>query len=103
MNWIKRRENARACLQLAAMMVAVGILTVGPAEAQVFGKLDTMLQSIVSAMTGTTGKALATIGVIIVGLMWVFGQLDVRKAGGVILGIAVIFGSAEIVSVLTGG
>ena len=96
------RENVRACVQLAAMAVAVVILAAGPAEAQVFGKLDTMLQSVISSLTGTTGKALATIGVIVVGLMWVFGQLDVRKAGGVILGIAVIFGSAEIVGALTG-
>ena len=46
---------------------------------------------------------LATLAVIIVGIAWMFGYLDLRKAAYVVLGVAITFGASEVVSTLTGG
>ena len=41
--------------------------------------------------------------VVIVGILWMFGLFDLRRAAIVILGIVVVFGAAEIVGLITGG
>ena len=68
-----------------------------------FTTWQSVLSSITSLIAGPIGRSLATIGVMLVGLAWVFGQMDFRRAGAVIVGIAVIFGAAEIVNSMTGG
>ena len=61
------------------------------------------LTYITSAMTGTTGIALATVAVIGVGLLCLFHVLDWKTHfGGTIIGIAVIFGASSIVTHVTG-
>ena len=45
---------------------------------------------------------LVTLAVIITGLAWMFGYLDLRRAGFVIMGLAILFGASEIVGTLTG-
>ena len=54
-------------------------------------------------LTGNVARLLATLAVIIVGIAWMFGYLDLRKAAYVVLGVAIVFGASEIVSTLTGG
>ncbi|OYY32555.1 MAG: hypothetical protein B7Y57_30180 [Rhodospirillales bacterium 35-66-84] len=56
-----------------------------------------------SPLTGNVAKLLATIAVIVVGIAWMFGYLDLRKAAYVVLGIGIIFGAAELVSTISGG
>jgi type IV secretory pathway VirB2 component (pilin) len=86
-----------------ALLAASGVLAfTDPAAAQAFGKLQTILDSVKDAMTGPIGRTLAIIGVAMVGLAWVFGQMDVRRAGTVVVGIAIIFGAAEIVAAMAG-
>lgn len=86
-----------------ALFAAFGVLAfTDPAAAQAFGKLQTILDSVKDAMTGPIGRTLAIIGVAMVGLAWVFGQMDVRRAGTVVVGIAIIFGAAEIVAAMAG-
>ncbi len=58
---------------------------------------ETALQTVVSYMTGSTARLIAILAVAGVGLSMLAGQISVRTALGVILGIAVIFGSATIV------
>lgn len=72
-----------------------------PATAQ-SANVEKVLQNIVDALTGNVAKLLATLAIIITGMSWMFGYLDLRRAGYVILGVAILFGSAEIVSTLTG-
>lgn len=64
--------------------------------------VERVLQNIVDALTGNVAKLLATLAIIITGMTWMFGYLDLRRAGYVILGVAILFGAAEIVSTLTG-
>jgi type IV secretory pathway VirB2 component (pilin) len=95
-----RRHHNLAAI---ALLAASGVLAfTDPAAAQAFGKLQTILDSVKDAMTGPIGRTLAIIGVAMVGLAWVFGQMDVRRAGTVVVGIAIIFGAAEIVAAMAG-
>ena len=96
------RKKLASAFVLASLAALMAIALAEPAAAQAFGKLESILGQITSALTGAVGKALATIGVMIVGIMWIFGQMDFRRAGAVILGIAVIFGAAEIVNTMAG-
>ncbi len=87
----------------AAAMVAVLCLVVAePAFAQVAG-IEGVLKNIETMLTGAIAKSLATIAVIITGIAWMFGYLDLRKAAYVVLGVAIVFGASQIVNMLTGG
>ena len=65
--------------------------------AQAFGKIDTALQTLVNLMTGSTGRLLGILGVAGLGVAAWFGRLSYWRAGEIILGIAIVFGAAEIV------
>lgn len=67
------------------------------------GGLQTMVTNIVSVLTGTFGKGIATIAIMAMGIMAMFGKLEWATAVKVIIGIAVTFGAASIVTWLTGG
>lgn len=82
-------------------MALVFALAVEPAFAQGAG-VEGVLQNIVTMLTGNTAKLLATIAVIVTGIAWMFGYLDLRKAAYVVLGIAIVFGAPQIVSMLSG-
>lgn len=78
-----------------------------PAFAQsvggVGGNVETFLQNVVDLLTGNVARLLAVIAVVLVGVGWMFGHIDLRRAGIVIIGIILIFGAAQIVSLITGG
>src|ERR1700756_2899368 len=67
------------------------------------GNVETFLQNVVNLLTGNVARLLATLAVIVVGVAWMFGHLDLRRAGVVIIGIILFFGAAQIVSLITGG
>jgi type IV secretory pathway VirB2 component (pilin) len=97
MTSVRRRPAAL----LVAMAVALTLTQVEPALAQA-ANVEGMLQNIVDALTGGIARLLATIAVILVGLAWMFGALDIRRAGVVLVGIAVVFGAGELVGMITG-
>lgn len=90
-----RRLGAGAIL---ATIFALGVAT--PAAAQ---NVESLLQNVVDLLTGNTARLLAIIAVVVVGVLWMFGLFDLRRAATVVLGIVVVFGAAEIVTMLTGG
>ena len=94
---ISRRHAAFLTLLAIVIMAAL----IEPAAAQT-ANVEKVLQNIVDALTGNIAKLLATLAVIITGLAWMFGYLDLRRAGFVIMGVAILFGASEIVSTLTG-
>jgi type IV secretion system protein VirB2 len=90
--------------RLSFLLLAGAVVTFAlnePAAAQ-SANVEKVLQNIVDALTGNVAKLLATLAIIITGMSWMFGYLDLRRAGYVILGVAILFGAAEIVSTLTG-
>lgn len=58
--------------------------------------------NVVTIMTGTTGKALATVAIIAVGVGALLGKISWGMALIVALGVALVFGAASIVTALGG-
>lgn len=92
----RRRYAATAALACAASLAAAG-----PAFAS--ANVEGLLQNVVDLLTGNTARLLAVLAVVIVGVLWMFGLFDLRRAAIVVLGIVVVFGAAEIVNLITGG
>jgi type IV secretory pathway VirB2 component (pilin) len=96
----------RPSLRKSAALLCIGlVITVGlaePAFAQT-ANIEGVLQNIVNMLTGNVARLLATLAVIIVGIAWMFGYLDLRKTAYVVLGVAIVFGASEVVTTLTGG
>lgn len=88
--------------------LGVGLLVVlatAPAFAQAAGgggDLTTFLQNVVNLLTGTAGRLIAVIAICIVGIGALMGALSLRTAGGVLLGVMLIFSSAWIVTQIVG-
>lgn len=90
--WHQAGALALACCSCALVMTE-------PAYAA-GGGIESVLQNIVDLLTGNVARLLAIIAIIIVGIGWAFGRLDMKHAGGVVVGVAVIFGAAEIVDMM---
>jgi len=59
------------------------------------------LQYIIDAMFGATGIAIATIAIIVVGLLCLGHYLEWKRLAQIVGGIAIIFGASAIVSGIT--
>jgi len=87
-----------ACRSLILVtLTATALCLSEPSYAQSFGRINTALQTLVDFMTGPTGRLLAILGVAGLGIAAWFGRLSYPRAGEVIIGIAIVFGAAEIV------
>lgn len=86
---------------VGAITVAMTLISVQPAFAS--ANVEGLLQNVVDMLTGNTARLLAILAVVVVGILWMFGLFDLRRAAIVILGIVVVFGAAEIVGLITGG
>ena len=91
-------RKAGAAVALAA---AFSLAAAGPAFAS--ANVEGLLQNVVDMLTGNTARLLAVLAVVVVGILWMFGLFDLRRAAIVVLGIVVVFGAAEIVNLITGG
>lgn len=84
-----------------ALMLFIAFLALSePAFAEGFGKIDDALQKIVKALTGPIATSIATIAVAGVGLAWIAGYVEMRKAFFVCVGIGIVMGASQIVSML---
>jgi type IV secretory pathway VirB2 component (pilin) len=94
----RKRHTLRCCQTLFVSTVAVALVLYSDASAaQGFGRINTALQTLVNFMTGTTGRLLGILGVAGLGIAAWFGRLSYWRAGEIVLGIAIVFGAAEIV------
>lgn len=97
---------ARRRLLHAALWGAVALASAHPAFAQstgVGGNIGAFIQNIVDLLNSNIIRGLAVIAVIVTGVAWMFGHLDMRRAGTVVIGIIVIFSASTIVDLITGG
>jgi type IV secretory pathway VirB2 component (pilin) len=90
-------------IALEPSLAAAGTGGTGGTATTTAGSLETMATNIVGALTGGFGKAIATIAIMVLGIMAMFGKLAWDTAIKVIIGIAVTFGAASMVTWLTGG
>ncbi|MFD1488692.1 TrbC/VirB2 family protein [Ancylobacter vacuolatus] len=88
----------------AVLMMGLTLALVGaePAFAQATG-IQTALESLIAMITGGVGKALAVLAIMGVGIGWMFNVIQLRTAGFVVIGIAIVFSAATIASMLGAG
>lgn len=98
---MKLSARLRPLATIAMMATVFSLAMSEPSFAQ--AGVESVLQNIVTLLTGNVARLLAIIAVIIVGIAWMFGYLDLRKAAFVVLGIGIIFGATEIVNTISGG
>ncbi|MFK3691025.1 TrbC/VirB2 family protein [Agrobacterium tumefaciens] len=96
------RSRIRSVATSSVIAAAVVVTMVEPAFAQAAG-IETVLQNIVDMLTGNIAKLLAVIAVIVICIAWMFGYMDLRRAGFWIIGIGGIFGATELVNTIVGG
>lgn len=100
-------RRLRTCCHARVAVAAVTIAAVSTpafaASGAVGGNLGGFIQNIIDLLNGSVIRGLAVLAVILTGIAWMFGHIDMRRAGTVVLGIIVIFGAATIVDLITGG
>jgi type IV secretion system protein VirB2 len=89
-------------------LLAVAAMVVFPALAHaqtVSGGASpaTMINNICTFILGPFGQSLAVLGIIAIGLSWMFGRVSLGLIAGVIGGIVIMFGASFLGSTLTGG
>lgn len=95
---------SRSSLARIALLAGASVLAAGPAHAQaVGGDIGGFIQNIIDLLNSGIVRGLAVLAVIVTGIVWMFGQIDLRRAGTVVIGIIVIFGASTIVDLITGG
>lgn len=88
---LNRKTLRRLKLGLALSIAA------SPALAQDLSPIQTMLESVESALTGPIGISIATLAIIGTGFMCMMGRLNWGWFASVIIGIVLIFSAGTIV------
>ncbi|MDX0445636.1 pilin major subunit VirB2 [Sinorhizobium medicae] len=80
------------------------IVCSGPATAQVTGGTDpaTMVNNICAFILGPFGQSLAVLGIVAIGISWMFGRASLGLVAGVIGGIVIMFGASFLGKALIG-
>lgn len=102
-NTLLSARHRQAWARLSSLSI-VFALVASPALAQsVGGQIEGFINNIVEVLNSSVIRGLAIIAVIFTGIAWMFGHLDMRRAGTVVVGIIVIFSAAAIVDLIVGG
>lgn len=89
-----------------AVLVALVVLAGGDAafaSSSTFQPLNTAMTAVLSFMTGTFATTAATVAVAAVGYLALTSRIPWMWAFSVVIGVALIFGAAQVVSSLTSG
>ena len=101
--------NARGfALEVSFARLATAALMLVPAGAQaqtVTGGASpqTMLNNVCTFILGPFGQSLAVLGIIAIGVLWMFGRASLGVIAGIIGGIVIMFGASYLGQTLTGG
>jgi type IV secretory pathway VirB2 component (pilin) len=85
-----------------ALTLFVATLTMPEMALADAGSITETLCTLVNWMTGTTGRAVATLAIIIIGVGALMGKVSWGMAIIVALGVAIIFGAPALVGMLGG-
>ena len=100
------RPTVHRLMALAAIGGLLALSSAEPAFAQssgVGGNIGSFIQNIIDLLNSNVIRGLAVIAVIVTGIAWMFGHLDMRRAGTVVISIIVIFSASTIVDMIVGG
>ncbi len=91
---------------LARALTAGVILVPAVAQAQTVSggaSPQTMLNNVCTFILGPFGQSLAVLGIIAIGILWMFGRASLGVIAGIIGGIVIMFGASYLGQTLTGG
>jgi type IV secretion system protein VirB2 len=80
----------------AALAMLALTLVATPALAQDLSPVNTFFQTLGTALTGTTGRAIGLVALAGVGLMFLVGRMNWGFALSICLGLVILFGAATI-------
>lgn len=108
MHCLKDREPRPACnSRLTSLaLAATELLLPTAAYAQTVSggaSPQTMLNNICTFILGPFGQTLAVLGIIAIGVLWMFGRASLGVIAGIIGGIILMFGASYLGQTLTGG
>ncbi len=85
-----------------AVIVATAAASPALAATTATSNIGTFIQNVIDLLNNNVIRGLAIVAIIITGVSWMFGHVDLRRASTVVVGIIVIFGAATIVDLITG-
>ncbi|WP_052177758.1 TrbC/VirB2 family protein [Methylotenera sp. G11] len=94
--------SAAVCLIAFEPTIAAATTGTGTGTGGVTTGLEGAANNILGLFTGALGKAVATIAVVVMGLMAMFGKLEWERAFKLILGIAIVFGASAFIKLIAG-
>jgi len=93
-------------MALARVLMAGLVLAPAMAQAQTVSggaSPQTMLNNVCTFILGPFGQSLAVLGIIAIGILWMFGRASLGVIAGIIGGIVIMFGASYLGQTLTGG
>jgi len=98
------RQSSAQIVGALALWAAVAFPELASAQTVTGGASPaTMINNICTFILGPFGQSLAVLGIIAIGLSWMFGRVSLGLIAGVIGGIIIMFGASYLGSTLTGG
>ena len=79
-----------------ALLAVAFVFMAGPVLAQDLSPIDEFFTTLGQALTSTTGRAIGLVAIVAVGLMFLFGRMNVMFALSVCIGLVIVFGAATI-------
>lgn len=95
-----QRDTAWSAFLALALFAAIMIV---PEMAFAGTTIEGVVCKLVGALSGPTGRAVATLAIIIIGVGALMGKVSWGMAIIVAIGIAIVFGAPAILNVLSGG
>jgi type IV secretion system protein VirB2 len=103
---IRRVNQASHSLATWTLTIAPFLLSPSLALAQTVtggASPQTMLNNVCTFILGPFGQSLAVLGIIAIGVLWMFGRASLGVIAGIIGGIVIMFGASYLGQTLTGG
>jgi len=101
---VLNRDASAQITRAVALVVLVALPVLAHAQTVTGGASPaTMINNICTFILGPFGQSLAVLGIIAIGLSWMFGRVSLGLIAGVIGGIIIMFGASYLGSTLTGG
>ncbi len=83
----------------AVALAAIGVvLAAAPAMAQDLSPINTFFTTLGTALTGATGRAIGLVALAAVGILFLFGRMNLLFAVSICVGLVILFGAATILS-----
>ena len=98
----RRRAHRLALLLRLGAVCALAVIA-GPATSQDLSPVATMLDTILTAMTGPIGQAMAALAIVGAGMACLFGRANFAWFGAVVAGVVLVFSAETITGGFAGG